>query len=58
MSAYRKLPGLYDASVLVASLNRDTQGVQGRMDARGVSFANGLKLVEQYLNGFKWEGVR
>ena len=58
MSAYRKLPGLYDASVLVASLNRDTQGVQGRMDARGVSFANGLKLVEQYLNGFKWEGER
>ena len=58
MSAYRKLTGLYDASVLVASLNRDTQGVQGRMDARGVSFANGLKLVEQYLNGFKWEGVR
>lgn len=31
MTAYRKLTGLYDASVLVASLNRPTQGVQGRM---------------------------
>ena len=55
MNAYRKLVGLYDVSVLVASVNRPTQGVQGRMDARGVSFANGLKLVAQYLDGFKWE---
>ena len=57
MSAYRKLVGLYDVSVLVASLNRPTQGVQGRMDARGVSFGNGLKLVAQYLDGFKWEAA-
>ena len=56
MSAYRKLLGLYDVSVLVASLNRPTQGVQGRMDVRGISFDNGLKLVAQYLDGFKWEG--
>lgn len=55
MSAYRKLLGLYDVSVLVASVNRPTQGVQGRMDARGVSFANGLKLVARYLDGFKWQ---
>lgn len=58
MSAYRKFAGLYDVSVLVASLNRPTQGVQGRMDARGVSFGNGLKLVAQYLDGFKWEGEK
>ncbi|MES2947778.1 MAG: serine protease [Pseudomonadota bacterium] len=55
MAAYRKLVGLYDMSVLVASLNRPTQAVQGRMDVRGVSFANGLKLAEQYLDAFKWE---
>ena len=54
-SAYRKLAGLYDVSVLVASLNRPTSGVQGRLDARGVSFANGLKLAAQYLDAFKWE---
>ncbi len=58
MSAYRKLAGLYDVSVLVASLNRPTQGVQGRLDARGVSFGNGLKLVAQYLDGFKWEAPK
>ena len=34
MSAYRKLVGLYDVSVLVASLNRPTQGVQGRRPGR------------------------
>ncbi len=55
MSAYRKLLGLYDMSVLVASLNRPTQGVQGRLDAHGISFANGLKLAAQYLDAFKWE---
>ena len=58
MSAYRKLTGLYDVSVLVASLNRPTEGVQGRMDARGVSFGNGLKLVAQYLDAFKWEASK
>jgi len=55
MSAYRKLAGLYDMSVLVVSLNRPTQAVQGRLDARGVSFANGLKLAAHYLDAFKWE---
>ncbi|MBT9506223.1 serine protease [Rhodoferax sp.] len=58
MSAYRKLRGLYNVSVLVTSVNRPTQGVQGRMDAHGMSFDNGLALVAYYLNGFKWEGAR
>jgi len=44
--------------VLVSSLNRPTQGVQGRLDAHGVSFENALALVAYYLNGFKWEGAR
>ena len=58
MSAYRKLQGLYNVSVLVASLNQPTQGVQGRLDAHGVGFDNGLKLVAYYLNGFQWEGAQ
>jgi len=37
------------------SVNQSTRGVQGRMDAQGVSFDNGLKLVAHYLDGFKWE---
>ncbi len=52
--AYRKFPGLYDVSVLVASLDDPLHGVQGRLDASGVSFANGLKLVKHYIEGFAW----
>lgn len=54
MSAYKKLPGLYDLSVLVATLNADTAGVQGRFDARGVGFDNALKLADFYLKGYGW----
>ncbi|MES2398898.1 MAG: serine protease [Pseudomonadota bacterium] len=57
MSAYRKLPGLYDVSVLTMSINQPVRGVQGRLDAQGVSFDNGMKLVAQYLAGFKWEAA-
>lgn len=57
MNAYRKLPGLYDVSVLTMSINQPVRGVQGRLDARGVSFDNGLKLVDHYLAGFKWEAA-
>lgn len=55
MSAYRKLPGLYDMTVLAATLNQPTQGVLGRLDVRGIGFDNGLKLAERYLQAFKWE---
>ncbi len=52
MRAYRKLPQLYDVSVLVATLDRNQSGVQGRFDAQGVSFASAIKLTEHYLDGY------
>ena len=54
MTAYKKLPGLYDVSVLVATLDSPRIGVQGRFDARGVSFDNALKLTGHYLEGYGW----
>ncbi|WP_140626003.1 S1C family serine protease [Methylibium rhizosphaerae] len=54
MRAYKKLTGLYDLSVLVATVDQPTIGVQGRFDARGVSFENALKLGEHYLKGYAW----
>jgi serine protease Do len=54
MSAYKKLPGLYDVSVLVATVDASRTGVQGRFDASGVSFDNALKLSTYYLDGFAW----
>jgi serine protease Do len=50
--AYKKLTGLYDLSVLVATVDAPISGVQGRFDAEGVSFDNALKLSDHYLKGF------
>lgn len=58
LNAYKKLPGLYDVSVLVATLDATTSGAQGRFDARGVSFDNALKLAEFYLKGYGWTPAR
>lgn len=52
--AYKKLEGLHDVSVLVATLDGASAGVQGRFDAFGVSFANAQHLAQHYLDGFAW----
>ncbi len=54
LRAYKKLPGLLDLSVLVATLDQATAGVQGRFDAQGVSLASAEKLAQHYLNSFAW----
>jgi len=54
LSAYRKLKGLYNLSVLVATVDASTQGAQGRLDARGVDFDNALRLTDHYLQGYAW----
>lgn len=54
LRAYKKLPGLYDLSVLVATLDQPRSGVQGRFDAQGLSFANAQKLAKHYLGAYAW----
>lgn len=54
MRAYKKLPQLYDVSVLVATLDQNQAGVQGRFDAQGVSFENAMKLSQHYLDAYGW----
>lgn len=54
LRAYKRLPGLHDLSVLVATLDGTTWGVQGRLDARGVSLASAQRLVAHYLDGYAW----
>ena len=58
MRAYKKLPGLYDAGMLVATVDQSRIGVLGRFDARGVSFENALRLTGHYLEGFGWTSPR
>jgi len=55
LQAYRRLPGLYDVAVLSQSVDAKAEGVQGRFDARGVSFQNALLLARHYLQGFAWK---
>ena len=57
LSAYRKLTGLYNMTVLATSVNQPTQGVLGRLDVQGVSFDNGMKLASHYLKAFRWEAA-
>lgn len=54
LSAYKKLPGLYNLGVLVATLDQSDGGAQGRFDAVGVSFDNALRLTQHYLDGYRW----
>ena len=54
LRAYKKLPQLYDVSVLVATLDQTRAGVQGRFDVQGVSFANALRLSKHYLEAYAW----
>jgi serine protease Do len=54
LRAYKKLEGLHDVTVLVATLDGNRTGVQGRFEARGVSFANAQRLAQHYIDGYAW----
>ncbi len=52
LRAYKKLPELYDLSVLVVTLDQPQAGVEGRFDAQGLSFVNAQKLARHYLDAY------
>lgn len=54
LQAYKKLPQLFDLTVLTASLDSSRMGVQGRLDATALSFDNAQRLTRHYLEGFGW----
>ncbi|HEX7441423.1 MAG TPA: serine protease [Caldimonas sp.] len=54
LRAYKKLPQLYDLSVLVATLDQSEGGVQGRLDAQGFSFENAQRLSRHYIEAYGW----
>ena len=54
LRAYKKLPQLYDVAVLVATLDQNQAGVQGRFDAQGLSFVNAQKLARHYIEAYGW----
>ncbi|WP_373988007.1 serine protease [Duganella sp. BuS-21] len=48
--AYRKFSGLYDFALLTASTDQGLMSLQSRLDARGVSYENGLRLTRVVLD--------
>lgn len=52
LAALKRFEGLFNLSVLTATIDHATQGVQGRLDARGIDFDGAMKLTEHYLQGF------
>lgn len=49
LRAYRKFPGLYDVAVLTASTDESLMSLQSRLDARGLSYDNGMRLSRTFL---------
>ena len=47
--AYRKFAGLYDFALLTASTDQGLMSLQSRLDARGVSYDNGMRLSRVFL---------
>jgi S1-C subfamily serine protease len=48
--AYRKFAGLYDFALLTATTDQGLMSLQSRLDARGVSYDNGLRLTRVFLD--------
>lgn len=48
--AYRKFAGLYDFALLTGSTDQGLMNLQSRLDARGVSYDNGLRLTRVFLD--------
>jgi hypothetical protein len=47
--AYRKFAGLYDFALLTASTDEGLMNLQSRLDARGVSYENGMRATRAFL---------
>jgi S1-C subfamily serine protease len=47
--AYRKFAGLYDFALLTATTDQGLMSLQSRLDARGVSYDNGMRVSRVFL---------
>ena len=49
--AYHQFKGLYDFTLITASTDDSKKSLQSMINMQGVSYENGMKLVEQFLQG-------
>jgi hypothetical protein len=52
---YKKFAGLYDFSVLTDTLDESQMNLESRLDAKGVSYENGLRISRTFLDGINRE---
>jgi serine protease Do len=53
--AHREFDGLFDMSVVANSIDRSTEGFTSSLEVKGVSFANGSRLLKAFLEASKWK---
>jgi hypothetical protein len=56
--AYRKFDGLYDFALLTSSTDEGKMNLQSRLDARGVSYENGLRASRAFLESLARGGKK
>ncbi|SFU54048.1 S1 family peptidase [Pseudoduganella namucuonensis] len=56
--AYRKFDGLYDFALLTASTDEGLMNLQSRLDARGVSYENGMRTARAFLEALARGAVK
>jgi serine protease Do len=53
--AHREFDGLFDMNVTATSVDRKTEGLTSSLQATGVTFANGNRLLKAFLGASKWK---
>lgn len=52
--AHREFEGLFDMSINATTVDRSTESLASSLDVRGVSFANGNRLMRAFLEASAW----
>jgi serine protease Do len=52
---YRDFPGLYDAGLLMVSVDRNDRNLSAEITATGISKDNAKKLTEQFIRSVTWK---
>jgi len=55
MRAYREFEGLYDATLLVLTQDRDREALLAQLTMQGVSHANAVALGRRFLEAIEWQ---
>jgi serine protease Do len=52
--AHREFEGLFDMKITATTVDRSTEGLASNLDVRGVTFANGNRLLRAFIEATTW----